>query len=461
MYTARNSPYRPASLGPLRVTLLLCVLALIWGGCGGASSPSADGQVDSDVADAAGGGGGGVVILGGADVLAAVDTSGSEGDTISCEPGAYVCTSETGWAICHPQGHGYGVNHTCASTARCDPVAGVCLPIVCEPGTSECKDWQTVHTCNAVGTNFVVQEPCPDHGVCLDGACVPCWPGDPACQSLQMVGQCAADGSEILEDTLELCPDGEVCRASEGVCVVPVCEPESWRCVNPFVYQICDAIGSQWEASEACPDNFVCKETGCVYAPCVPTVLFLVDRSGSMDDKWSAVHASVSAIVSDNPEAIFGLSHFPSGASSESCSASPGLRVPFSFAGIDPFDAYFTTTTPEGLTPLVEAVEVISKYADSVFGAYKGSLVVLSDGGETCISEEIGVRLTDAVTELKVVHGVSTYVIGYNFSGDTYQLDVMAANGGTSFTSHIVAGDEASLIDAFQSVVNDIKLCVP
>ena len=42
---------------------------------------------------------------------------------------------------------------------------------------------------------------------------------------------------------------------------------------------------------------------------------------------------------------------------------------------------------------------------------------------------------------------------------DASELDAMAEAGGTSFSTHVVAGDEASLSDAFNGVVDDIKLC--
>ena len=401
-----------------------------------------------------------MVRLGGGDILAPVDTAASDGDVWTCEPGEHVCTSEMSWGVCTPGGTSVGVTHTCASTARCDPDVGVCLPLLCEPGALACADWQTVEICNALGTKHDGQGLCPDSGVCEDGVCRPCWAGQPACQSLHSVGMCKADGTGIVDGSLTMCPADQVCWGAQGEGIVPVCQPDSWRCLNPFVYQACNETGSQWKSSETCPEDFVCKDGGCVYAPCVPTVLFLVDRSGSMADRWAAVYASVSALVADNPDAIFGLMDFPTAFGSTACGTDSGMQIGFSFAETALFDAYFVATSPEGATPLVDAVETISYHAQNIFGVYRGNLVVLSDGADTCTDSEVLTRLEAAVTQLSVVHGVSTYVIGYAYEGDASQLDVMAAAGSTSFTTHVVAGDEASLVDAFNGVVDDIKICI-
>ena len=77
----------------------------------------------------------------------------------------------------------------------------------------------------------------------------------------------------------------------------------------------------------------------------------------------------------------------------------------------------------------------------------------------TCVTDDPTPRLRDAATQLSATHGVRTYVIGYNFFDDTAQLDALAEAGGTSYSAPIQVGNEAALLEAFQGVVEDIKLC--
>jgi hypothetical protein len=419
---------------------------------GSFGGPSSDGT-------AAQRGGGATIILGDGDALAPVESPDAGSEAISCEPGAPICLSEDSWALCHANGHAVLAPHGCASTARCDSALGHCASLVCEPGVPSCADWQTPQVCNSTGTGYEVAATCPDWGTCVDGACQTCRPGKAACVSLNATGTCDADGVSLIEGSQVPCPEAEVCLGAEGVCGVPLCQPDGWRCLNPFVYQTCNDTGSSWLPSAPCPDEFVCHDGACEYAPCIPTVLFVLDRSGSMAPHWDAVSSEVRALLEGNPDALFALTAFPSGTGGNGCGVSNGLQIGFDFADVPQFDTYFGESDPMGMTPLTETMESLALAASTVFGVYRVSIVVLSDGAETCTLGDPTSRLSDAVSQLHLVHGVQTYVIGYNYEGDAGQLDAMASAGGTTYTAHIPAGDAGALSEAFRDVVNDIKLC--
>ena len=447
--------------------LLALLLSLTLGvvGCGsggdvsgtGSDSQSAFGGAggEGQGAESASGSGGQTIILDDPDIFAPSTSDATQEETLLCTPNQPVCTADNAWSLCNNNGLAYGLPHTCASNAVCDESVGVCRPVVCEPGAGRCRDWQTPETCNDHGTGHLVDGPCPSWEVCVEGVCAACRAGEPSCMSLSREGICNADGSAFLESGQGDCLDGEVCLGAEGVCGEPVCQPKRWRCLNPFLYD----VGSSWQETQSCPEEFVCNGEACEYAPCVPPMLFVVDRSGSMGPHWEAVHTSVQSLLTEHEDAIVALMEFPNGSSVDGCGVSSGLQVGFDFANQPEFDNYFATTPPSGKTPLVETMEYIASSAPEIFGVYKGSIVVLSDGVDTCVTDDPTPRLRDAATQLNAAHGVRTYVIGYNFTGDTAQLDALAEAGGTSYSSPIQVGNEAALLEAFQGVVSDVKLC--
>ncbi|MGB0592271.1 MAG: vWA domain-containing protein [Myxococcota bacterium] len=448
----------------LFVACLAALALTLAGGCGddAPETPAGfggNGDAESTVSGDGQRGDGERIIFGDGDALAPVTPEDTTEEGVSCEPGEPVCLSDEAWAVCHPNGRALLAPHGCASTARCNPALGHCAMIVCDAEVPSCADWQTPQRCNSTGTGYEVSEACQGWGTCVDGACQTCRPGEGACVSLKVAGTCDAEGTSILEGSEVNCAEGEVCLGEKGACGVPLCQPDAWRCLNPFVYQVCDDTGSSWLSSEPCPDEFVCHAEVCEYAPCVPTVLFVVDRSGSMDPHWEAVSAEVRALVEGNPDALFGLKAFPSGTGGNGCGVSNSLQIGFDFADVETFDDYFNASPPSGMTPLAETMEYLALSASTVFGVYRANIVVLSDGSETCTSEDPTSRLADAVNQLHLVHGVRTYVIGYNYEGDPGQLDAMASAGGTTYSTHIQAGDAGTLSEAFEDVVDDIKLC--
>tara|TARA_Y100001934_G_C11925169_1_gene573127 strand:- start:177 stop:503 length:327 start_codon:yes stop_codon:yes gene_type:complete len=108
-------------------------------------------------------------------------------------------------------------------------------------------------------------------------------------------------------------------------------------------------------------------------------------------------------------------------------------------------------------------MKTIRSQHSAIFKGEEGMVVVLSDGEDTCekelSQEELPQALADETQALSAA-GVKTYVIGYNYQGNAAQLDAIANVGNTGLESHIPAGNESELEDAFKGIISDIKLCL-
>lgn len=424
---------------------VLHALCLV-GACGPAGH---GGGAEDPVGD---GGGGSVTVV-------FVDASGEGGDAAVgpiCEPGASLCVDEGTWGLCSSDGLEVAQTGACAQSAICDPGTGACRVPICEPGETQCVGLRKYRVCNELGLNWEpVQPSCGLESICWEGACQLCAPGARFCPDDDTSAVCEDSGEAFRDPTS--CEAGTACHPFGGACLEPICEPGGIECTSGLSFHHCLSSGTGWDSeSLSCPKDFVCTEGQCIYKPCLPTVLLLVDRSGSMVDNWPEVKDSVRNVVAGNPEAQFGLMSFPFDGK---CGVLYAPEIPIATHDPDLFDAWFDLHVPEGATPLTEAMFGVLTSADIVFGAYKGALILLSDGGETCDQNDVTsdlMALTDGLLEDK---GIQTWVIGYKFTGDPVQLTAIASRGGTELGTYIPAGSESELTDAFQAVVNDFKQC--
>ena len=250
-----------------------------------------------------------------------------------------------------------------------------------------------------------------------------------------------------------------------------VCEANTKYCIDETTAQVCRGDGSEWVTIE-CPETQTCLDGVCLMPECFPGVMFLVDRSTSMHSHWNSVGASIQTVVNLHPGVRFGLSAFP--ASEDffgSCSSGDGWpHVEIQSQSNTVLADWFNNHGVSGATPLVNAMEWMSENAASIWGGEEvGSLIVLSDGQDKCDcsfyddddvarSECAAEDLAEATASLRQ-QNVNTYVIGYNYSGNTLELEAIASNGGTAFSSPVFAGGEAQLANVFDELVRDIKLC--
>lgn len=432
----------------------------------------------------------------------ALDTSTSPPDTSAadtslCTPDAIFCVSPREAGVCNAAGDGAASVTPCLGATACEPASGLCRPTICEPDKQECLNLQTYQVCASDGSGWGAVATCPPELFCADGRCRACQADRFECLSETTYRQCASDSS-AWSDTLD-CPDDHTClgQACEPCdlttecvgetrmrryCANPLidldetldcgagqtctggrcflCEPDEVACVTESSSRKCDPDGLSWLPEVACADDAICLDAGCVPEECAPRVLLLVDKSGSMSSHWQSVRQSVATLAGANPTVRFGLKSFPSGSSS--CDVNAALDVPFAQHNAGALDDWFEEFGPTSLTPLVAGVEAVSDNAAALFEGQVGSLIVLSDGQDTCSSSSsVKIDLAIATSGLFIDHGVTSYAIGYAFGGDVGELDTIANNGGTDYFTHIAAGDEAELTAAFGEVIDDIKVCDP
>lgn len=140
-----------------------------------------------------------------------------------CAPKAQSCLGEV-QLTCSEAGGTWATANSCAAVnLPCQQGQCACAPgqAACAPPALGTPDSHKVATCNAAGDQAAITQPCPDDGVCDNGACQPCKPTAVRCLGAKAL-QCKADGSgwQVLEDCTA---SGKFC--SGGGCR-DVCDPE-------------------------------------------------------------------------------------------------------------------------------------------------------------------------------------------------------------------------------------------
>ena len=180
-------------------------------------------------------------------------------------------------------------------------------------------------------------------------------------------------------------------------------------------------------------------------------------------------------VIKQNPEVSYGLTMFPV---SFGCSIANGWpHIPLQQNAETAIESWLNQNgAAGGATPLVSTLEWFTVNADTVWGPYPQSayLIVMSEGMDTCSCSQydrndffeeqdwadcVEDELSDAIASL-LAAGVRTYVIGYKYFDSEELLNAIAANGGTSLSQFLFAGSETSLVDAFDTVNTDLKLCL-
>jgi hypothetical protein len=231
----------------------------------------------------------------------------------------------------------------------------------------------------------------------------------------------------------------------------------------------------------------------------VPTVLFVLDRSLSMqgrlangrDSRWNALkHAITATLPSVDDRVSAGALFFPDGPQSrdaESCtvSPSPALSPALDSSGaiIDAMNA----TGPGGATPTADAVRAASNHLGSLRAASTARALVLATDGapdcnanldantceclqgqrrcapERCLDDT---RTTTIIADV-LAHGIPTYVVGLLGNDDETRfgqvLGNMAKAGGRprdAVPAYYPANSQSDLDDAFATIRDQVGACV-
>jgi len=464
--------------------------------CGDSQDPPADTAIDSS---------------GDTTVDVRPDVADTSQPWTVCPPNRLFCVSPLESARCNEAGDGFGDITGCTGASACEPATGLCRATICEPDAVNCLNLEQYQVCASDGGGYGPALECEAPLFCADEKCRACTENLVECLTDTTYRRCAEDaqswsdtltcpldfrctnGGEVgckrctLEKTCvnatkarARCTSGEVewqedtnCEPGQscvdGAC--QACTPDRSECLSETTYRQCSDDGSFWSSTLTCPQGQACLPTaaGDVAGTCLPyecssRVLLLVDFSGSMSPHWDQVQGSVAQLVADNPDLRFGLKSFPD-VDTWGCEVSAELEIPFSDDNAATFDAWFTDNPPSGATPLAGGVDAVRLNAATIFGELGGTLIVLSDGQDSCYYDSAGpgIRflLATATAGLYEQHKVRTFAIGYSFGGDPGELDVIANNGGTGLRTHIPAGSENELTEAFQGVIDKVKFCNP
>ena len=274
---------------------------------------------------------------------------------------------------------------------------------------------------------------------------------------------------------VEECEGSETCDVTSVTCVNRVCDRGESRCVDCNNVQFCEPDGADWMPPQPCGNLQTCLNGSCVGPHCAPSVMFLVDRSRSMAQSWSAVRNSIHSVAGLNYSIGYGLTVFPSREEASAYHSEDHRRcsvgddwpnVPILNDAEDALRDYFDTNTVTGSTPLERALRHIAASPSEFWPAGQGGyLIVITDGEDTCTTTEscgsscVASQLGDHTRSL-LQQGIKTYVVGYNYEGDRVGLTAIAENGGTTVGAHLEVGSELGLTTVLQGLMLKIKACL-
>ena len=280
-----------------------------------------------------------------------------------------------------------------------------------------------------------------------------------------------------------------------------------------------EATGGDEVAAEDIEWDNVCDEMDFTIAMEPVRVMILLDESSSMSgalgwgrSHWEEATEGLNHLLSDpvSRNFIYGLDAFPDGTVEyfeecyDECCAAPACLMTHVL-----YCMGFTTRCDRGcavdlapiveLAPSAESGPMITEYMALPFlpGTFTSTpllrqmqwyrdtgpsvipdfyaddgnsyIVVVSDGEDTCDATgdppdpaPVISGLVAATTSIRTTHGIKSFTIGF---GDTSgsmasELNAIAANGGTPFTTFFPIDDPTAIIEAFDAISSEIVSCV-
>lgn len=222
-----------------------------------------------------------------------------------------------------------------------------------------------------------------------------------------------------------------------------------------------------------------CPSAEVTFTPQIPTVLLLIDQSGSMttrfgrQSRWDAVRDALTAeegvIDSLQGQVRFGLALYTSHNGSLSGNICPILtEVPPAIDNLAAISAVYDEAEPEEETPTGDAIFVVTESL-SAFSEPGPKVIVLATDGEpdTCAepNPQRGQALAIEAVEAAYAAGIRTYVIAVgNEIGQEHLQDIANAGAGWQDGDPLVPfyqpADQAAMIETFSSIVQDVRECV-
>lgn len=238
--------------------------------------------------------------------------------------------------------------------------------------------------------------------------------------------------------------------------------------------------------------------------PATPSVMFLLDASGSMTEqfavngatRWQVLESSLAtALPSVNQTMSIGAVIFPdvSQQSQEDCSAPSAVNLAPAIGNVDSLLNLINSITPLGGTPTADAIPVAAQDLLGIRAASNARAIILATDGAPNCNENLDSQtctcadpqqticgqqpppfdpqlcLDDTRTVSRISdyasQGLPTYVIGIHDPGNTEDetvLNAMADAGGRPLTGtdhYYSATSQSDLENAFVAIRNQIGTC--
>ena len=254
-----------------------------------------------------------------------------------------------------------------------------------------------------------------------------------------------------------------------------------------------DKLLDTQDASDAAP--VACTPGSFTLAKALPTVMFVIDRSGSMSTRFSTAGSRWSVLTSGLAKALpsvdgtmqIGALLFPSvsaGRGDLSCAVPGAADLLPKTGNVKPLLYAMEAHGPGGATPTAAALDVANAALLSVRSSRSARAMVLAtDGGpncngalnpQTCTCADLGSGcrrnasqcLDDARTVARIASyaskGVPTYVIGIGNDAASVTLDAMANAGGrpqSGAHAYYAATSEPELDAALVTIRDAVGAC--
>lgn len=237
-----------------------------------------------------------------------------------------------------------------------------------------------------------------------------------------------------------------------------------------------DADSDTDSDSDADSDTEACGDRTVDFSSDPPTVLLLIDRSGSMtenfgnDSRWNVartalVDAENGFVAQLESEIRFGLTMYAHpDTGSTSC--------PSSLEGIDPaLDNYdeiaqlYNASEPSNNTPTAASVRAVTETLKDDTSPGSKVIVLVTDGlPDTCANpdSEDAAAMNASVDAVEAAFdaGIRTYVISVGDADNHFQDLANAGAGLDAGAKYFAALNQSELTDAFDNIISGVRECI-
>jgi Mg-chelatase subunit ChlD len=197
-------------------------------------------------------------------------------------------------------------------------------------------------------------------------------------------------------------------------------------------------------------------------------VLLLQDFSSSMgnSNKWTEATTAITKMLTDdrNNHVEFGLDLFPDEAGIlNPCNLEPYDNIPAGKYNVFTIIDWVSNHDPWGDTPLLSALKRIVFHPGRIGEErVSGSLVVISDGADTCSEQGVDVVASLGNSTMTLVNSqhVKVFAIGFGSDVSPDELNAIASAGGTGINQYVQANNGAELDNIFSMISSMITSCV-